>query len=605
MGVNFEVKLLGQVNKPMANDVISQVCPKFVIVVTAAQLAQWLRYKKVGKKNPYQIDAMSLLKIDNTAQRGVTDNGFALQDESKVSEIKEVLLGTSTEATRLYLGTLVWNIRPNPGNLLKVAAELDPENPHLPSLLKLKITTDAIWLTDSAHRHFGIVEAVATWQKDKEKFPKFSDNLEFSIDLYNLDAVQENALFRELNAKQKKISASKAQQTDTGSALGLLKSTILARDQSELKLFDQNIEVNANENTRHTLMTMSVFTSSVQNMYGKLFIEEARSNDVLRDEMAEYYCNFFYALRSTIRVKVELRGEVKEVAPFQNLYEEIIAPAIDNTADEDDEVKIDQALTAARERASELNQTLQRQEKIHSNAVVKALSRIAGRIRYMKNWERVVSVLQTDLIAAHDGRYFQKSNEELLLPGEGGVPIATRKIADDSINIQVQDQVIREIQRHLTKKLSLDFPCDVRFRNAGKVVDCPAEKIGITPILNRTTATYFDLEIDFSVGAELELPEDALRLRIQSVLPNGVQWKNADKVGTKKLTPVEIKLIEGYDHPVYPGGFKRYSARFEIAVPPYADLNPATIEMQLDLEVIDIDGQGLKLRRVLPLQPAV
>jgi hypothetical protein len=605
MALSFEVKLLGQVNKGLTNDPASRVCPKYVIVVSAAQLAQWLRYKKIGKKNPYQIDPMSLIKIDSIAQRGLTDTGFALQDESKVAEIKEALLGTSKEASRLYLGTLVWNVRPGSGTELKTLVEADPDQPYKPALLKLRITTDAVWLTDSAHRHFGIVEAVAAWQKNPDHFPSFSDNAEFSIDLYNLDAVQENALFRELNAKQKKISASKAQQTDTGSAIGLLKSTILARDQSAFKLFDQNIEVNANENTRHTLMTMSVFTASVKNMFGKPDIDEARTNETLREELAEYYCEFFYALRETIRVNIEYRGESLEVAPFQNLYEDIIAPAIDKMADESDEERINLALKVARDKASEFNQLIQREEKIHSNAVVKALSRIAGRIRYMKDWKRVVDVLQTDLIAAHGGRYFQKSNVELQQSLDGAPPIAIKKTNDDSINIQVQDQVIKEIERHLTKKLSLVFDCNVRLRSQGTLVDATNEKIGFTPTLNRNSETYFDVEIDFSVGAQFDISDEMLRLRLQSIIPTGVQWKNVDKVGKQRLAPSKLDTIEGYDHPIYPGGFTRYSAKFEINLPPYVDPNPSTVELLLDLEIVDIDGEPLKLRRVLPLQPGV
>lgn len=603
MSLTFEVKLLGQVNKNLLDAAKSRVCPKHVIVVTAAQLSQWLRYKKTGKKTPYQIEPLSLIKIDKIAQRGVTDNGFVLQDESKVSEIKEVLLGISKESSRLFLGTLVWNIRPDADNELKPLIEMDPDNPMHPPESKLRITTDAIWLTDSAHRHFGILEAMSVWQINKDKYPDFSDSFEFSVDLYNLDAVQENALFRELNAKQKKISASKAQQTDTGSALGLLKSTILAKDQSDMKLFDQNIEVNSNENKRHTLMTMSVFTASVRDMFGNLNIDEARTNSSLRDELAEYYCAFFYALHNTITVKIEHRGEVKEVRPFQNLYELIIAPTIDKMAEEIDEDKINNALNTAREKARNFNQDIQRQEKIHSNAVVKALSRIAGRIRYMKGWERVVEVLQTDLIYANDGRYFQKSNLQLQKSVNGAPPIATMNQNNESINIQVQDQIIREIEQHLSDQLSLKFTENFRLRVHGTTIDASEEKICYTLTLNRTGETYFDIEIDFFVGSEYDLTDEMIRLRLQAVLPNGVSWKKVDKVGRERLVPSKVEELSGYDHPVYPGGFKRYLASFDVTLPRYIDTSMASLELQLDVEIVDIDGKALKVKRILPLQP--
>ncbi|HEY8356229.1 MAG TPA: hypothetical protein VIL30_02110, partial [Ramlibacter sp.] len=422
------------------------------------------------------------------------------------------------------------------------------------------------------------------------------------IDLYNLDLVQENSLFRELNAKQKKISASKAQQTDTGSALGLLKSTILAKDQADRKLFDQNIEVNSNENTRHTLMTMSVFTASVQNMFGKATIEEARTSESLRDDLAEYYCSFFYSLHDTIKVRVEHRGELREVTPFQNLYETIIAPAIDKMADETDEERINAALSAARERAKELNQDIQREEKIHSNAVVKALSRIAGRLYYMKGWERVIEVLQTDLIAANGGRYFQKSNADLFKAIDGGPPIAIRK-ADDTMNIQVQDQVIREIEKHLTKRLSLEFVSAVRIKSHGTTLEAPEERVGFTPTLSRSGSTFFDVEIDFCVGAGFTPTDEVVRLGVRASPPSGAQWKNVDRIGKSKLFPTELNVVDGYDHPIYPGAFTQYSARFEVTLPPYIDSNPGTVDVQLDIEFVDIDGQFDRVRRWLPMQP--
>jgi hypothetical protein len=604
MSVTVELKLLGQVNKGLISNPKSRVSPKYVVVVTAGQLSTLIRYRKVGKKNPYQIDPISLIKIDKVAQRGLTDDGFALQDEKKVLEIRDALLGISKEATRLYVGTLVWNVRPNEDSDLKVITELDPDKPHLPPTAKLKITANTIWLTDSAHRHFGIVEALSEWKRDPGKYPDFSDSFEFSIDLYNLDPVQENALFRELNAKQKKISASKSQQTDTGSALGLLKGTILARDQSQKKLFDQNIEVNSNENNRHTLMTMSVFTATVQNMFGKPLIDEARDNQSIRDELAQYYCDFFYKLRSTIRVNIDYRGGQKEVSPFQNLYEEIIEPAIDKVmSEETDEEKINHALNMARERASTLNSEIQREEKIHSNAVLKALSRIAGRIRHVKDWGRIIDLLQTSLIVANGGKYFQKYNSELLGSVNGGVPIAIKKIGDDTINIQVQDQTIREIERHLSEKLHLVFKPTVRVISDGVTHDATSERISFTRILSRSGETYFDVEVDFQVGSELPLGDEQIKLRIQALTPNGAVWKSADKVGKNRLSPIEVKEVLGYDHPYYSGGFTCYTIKFEVNLPKFTDLSAATFDLILEVDLFDIDGSPLKVRHILPVQP--
>jgi hypothetical protein len=602
--LELELRLLGKVNEKIKGDGQATLAFKYVACVTARQIATYLRYAKnsnrARKKTPYKLDTLSTIKIDEKAQRGMTDDGHLLQDEAKVMEIRDTLLGQSKEAARLFAGTLIWNIRPANDTSIKVKVERDLEHLDLPGELKLKIQTPAIWLTDSAHRHLGIAEAILEWERNKEKYPHFSDDYEFSVDLYNLDAVQESALFRELNAKQKKISASKAQETDIGSALGMLKSAILAKDQSNRELFDQNIEVSSNENNRHTLMTMSVFTATVQNMFGKSLIEESRSDATLREELAEFYCQFFYKLADEIEVKYDERGQGVTVKPFRNLYHDIIAPAVDKAVEDNDE-KAEEKVAAAREKASTANSSLQTQEKIHSNAVVKALSRIAGYIRFMGTWETVISLIQSDLIAANAGRYFQASNTALTASDGSNPPIATIK-NDGTLNIQVVDNVIREIERHLKSKLKLEFPVEVTLEIGETSVVSANERFGYTVVLSRTGSTYVDLIVDFFCGSSLQVDEDQLHLKLEV---QGIQgpWKKAvDKSGKNRISPAELEQDATYTHPIYLDGVKRYSAKFEIDLPAFTDA-AAQFDLLMEVEYPTLDGQLKKSKNIVALQP--
>lgn len=596
--MTFEVKLLGKVNSQLFGSQSTTLSPKYVAVVTANELQMLLRYQKADKsekrKTPYKIDAGSIIQIDEDAQRGYTEDRYLLQDKIKVSEIRDALLGVSKEVSTLFAGTLIWNIRPDEGSKIEELVQADANDRFAVPTRKLKIITNAVWLTDSAHRHLGIVEAYSAWASDKEKYKDFDPNLEFSVDIYNLDKTQEMALFRELNAKQKKISASKQQHTDTSSAIGMMKSAILAYDAVNAKLFDQNIEVSLNENARHTLMTMSVFTSSVQLMFGKELLDQAKEEDVLRDELAEFYCNWFKKLSDTIEVKYTHRGQVHDAFPFQNLYATIIAPEIDRATQYDNEQEAESQIALARERAKEINTMLQLEEKIHSNAVVKALSRLARSVRRMKNWEVVIDNIQTRLIASNGGRYFQKTNDSLFGSSYGRPPIATKK-ADGTINIQVVDGVIREIETHLKDALDLVFKPRFFATINGGQVESVDSKFPRNLILEKNGENYIDLKVTFQVASEFPVTSDTLALRLEALPPCDPTWKRGfDKTGKTRLRPVSVTRTPGYVHGVYGDGVVEYEANFEVTAKPYTDSEQKQFEFIMDFEYPDFDGEPQK-----------
>ncbi|ALO34577.1 hypothetical protein CMT41_07500 [Colwellia sp. MT41] len=262
----IKLRLLDDLNKSNRGTQKSLV-PKYIVKITASELNNYFKYDSSGKKHPYKVANDSLIVLDENVQRGITDLGRIRQEENKVKDIKNSLLGLNTLAPKAFMGNLVWNIREQGGEIFEISTSLRENKA---AIQEIQINTKKIYLPDSAHRHLGICEAYREYLKSDETFDKFDEDFEFAIDVYNLSLQDEKLLFNELNSKQKKITAAKAKELDTTSPIGNLKDNILAYDQANERLFFQNIEVNSNTNDRHTLMTMSVFTASIKAMFGLL-----------------------------------------------------------------------------------------------------------------------------------------------------------------------------------------------------------------------------------------------------------------------------------------------------------------------------------------------
>jgi hypothetical protein len=549
--------LLGPVNQTTEDLTLRG---KYIVRVTADQLAGLLQYERRGaqKAAPYRISGGSSIQIDKTIQRGQDEAGYLQQQPSKIADIKKTLLGESDAQTRFgYLGSLVWNVR-KPGATLEVVI-MQSTDASKPPQYKLRIETEAFFLTDSAHRHFGIVEALKAYRLKPSSYPRFKPAMEFAVEIYNLDKAGERELFYELNGKQKKASPTKLRELDVSSPIGALRDAIIAHDEGDRRLLEMNIEVTSVQN-KHTLMTMSVFASTITEVFAKDELRQAREEEGLREDCAQYYCEFLYKLRDTIVVRCDLTGSGsdEDVSPFRNLHQEVIRPVMDNfdPASPDESQK---KLDAASEQAKSLSDRLRANDITNNNATLKALFRIAGRIRQMSQWTAVIDRLQSDLIAPMNGKFFQRENPGWFVAPANDVPIASIN-EDKSINVQVQPKTVNRIFDYLCGKLDLEIPATVATSVDGGPRTVLADgAVGVWDLQTNTdNIKSFDLHF---VVPRAPLPyDDEIKLAIDS------DWKDANFKGAKRLKPTLVREDKSYQHPTYPD-LIRYTASFEVSLP--------------------------------------
>ena len=107
------LQLIGDINKFLRNEPNNPLQPKYMAVVTAEDLALYFRYTKGRRrgKHTFKPEVSSLIKIDPEIQRGLTTTGELRQEDSKIEEISKALMGKSSESEKIFLGTLVWNVR--------------------------------------------------------------------------------------------------------------------------------------------------------------------------------------------------------------------------------------------------------------------------------------------------------------------------------------------------------------------------------------------------------------------------------------------------------------------------------------------------------------
>lgn len=568
------VPLLGKVNANIPAN--APLKPKYVVRVTAEQISSWLSYDRKGKQvgAPFKLTSGSLIKIDKEIQRGTDEQGFLSQQPAKVREIAQTLLGIETVTVpRLYLGALVWNVRP-PASLEVMTMSGDNKPPEY----RLRIDTDSIYLTDSAHRHLGIAEAFRAYTKEPDKYPKFKKDFEFTVELYNLDKVGEKELFNELNSKQKRISAAKQKELDVSSPIGALKDAILDQDvQSHRRLFANNIEVASNQNDKQTLMTMSVFVASIGEMFEGSAIKNAREDAELRNELAEYYCQFSYKLSDTLVVRADADGDGKEeeVHPYSNLWLTHIKPVEDDGENPD---TLEQRLEDARRTATERNKALRKLDIANHNAVVKAMYRLGGLIRNMK-WERVIDHLQNGLNASMHGHFFQKANQDWFNKVDNtDIPIASLN-TDGSINVQVQSKNIDKIYEYLRTKLELNRPV-IALRKDGA-------SWNTLQALQVSRAGETSVSLRFQIVSPVEPSDQQTTLAVKP----SIDWKQGTFTGAKKLQPANIAADAAYVDKAY-DDLQLWNVSFDLKLPACPQQEQFT--MALSLEYPQLGGELCK-----------
>lgn len=587
-------RLLGELN--IGADTASRtLVPKRIVAVTAEQIAQLFQYESFSGKHPFRVKPDSVIQLDATIQRGFDDRGRALQEVSKVREIADLLLGEEGVSSPAFLGTLVWVLRGTP-SFARSKKELEGS---FAPIYEITFDAERIYLTDSAHRHFGIVESYKRYLKNPKKFPRYSPKFEFSVELYALDTLHETALFNELNSKQKKISSSRAQFLDVHTATGYMKSKILAHDQDADAFFTNNIEVSARENKRHTLITMSAFVAAIREMFGA-DLEELRANEARADEAAAYFCEFFYTLRDQIVVTYGDQALTKEIRPFYNLYREHIAPIEDREiVSDEDEAKHEAELETARQRANATNKRLRDEDLTNSNTVTRALCRVARLIRNLDDWQAVIVRLQTSVIAPTGGRYFQLSNPEVATPFPPPYTTPVLTVGEEGHpNIQVQTQTINQVYDLLCTRLNLVLVPQVKLRTASGNLLLTGSPSGLASV-SRTSPTPITLEVDFYTTKRNPPSPDEI---LVSFSPRSIDWKKGELKGKKRAVAADVFPDASYEHD-YHTDIQKWTAQVVVILSPFALTNSDSFTGEFGVRVPTISGDFEEISVQLALQP--
>ncbi len=603
--MDVSLRLLGKVNA--GTTATSTIRERYVATITADALNLLLAFERAGarKSDRYKIRKDSFIQVDDQIQRGKDTQGNLLQLPAKVFDIANTLLGVAKNtAPMAFLGTLIWNVRPGPTTSLQIVQEQVIGEPG-PPRFTLKVRTDHVWLTDSAHRHLGIAQAFRLFQaKPDGYYPRFKPDCEFVVEIYSLDKAEEKALFYELNALQKRITSAKRKELDTVTSAGFVKDAIREYDESAQRLFVENVEVTSVQNINHTLMTMSLFVSSIHEMFAKAELDEAKTDPQKRVELAEFYCEFFYKLHSTINVDItdpeQPNNKVRTIKPFYNLYSEIIQPVLDvgessDTLENGGGGAFEANLEAARLKAKAFNGLVRSQDIANSNTNIKALCRIARLIRPMPKWEAAIDYLQTKLNVPAQNRFFQATNKDLVAPPALPSGVQIVKLNDDgTLNIQVVSQTLGSLVRYLRRKLELELPPTLRLvpeDPEGQMSDLPLAGTGApapSRVVNRDAGGTIAFEAVVFV-AGIEAPEDgAIRLALGPV-DDTIDWKDMTLTGARRATVHNLTKDEGYEHPIYGKDIARYVAALEITTGKAPTKCPNDVEVVATLYCPDLD----------------
>lgn len=236
-----------------------------------------------GKKPGKELEAADELSL----AQGFPDPKLYNFEVSQAEEIADRLLA----AERLYLGPLVWNLRPGTFD-----AHYDPD------AKVFRLYHGKIWLPDGHHRHQGIVHAFQEHRAAPDVSPDFDADHCYSVDIHFMTREEEGEFFYQKNFLGKPVAHSKAFDLTTRDPLAAL-----ARRMVELS---DNLRGNVNRVTdtigasSHHVVTLStlyrVLETALQNRGGAVAMPEREL------EAAAVALARFYDLIAEVRP--ELRG---------------------------------------------------------------------------------------------------------------------------------------------------------------------------------------------------------------------------------------------------------------------------------------------------------
>lgn len=201
--------------------------PFCTFTVTAAELADaaasGLLWTDQDVQRGIQPGAIPPPPRELSLAAGYPDGKKYIFDSENADAIAEKLLQGHT----LFLNPLIWNMRPG-----CFEAYWNVENK------EIYVYQGKIYLPDSHHRHQAIVKAVRLWRDSPRDYPKFSEELQFKIELYFLTREDEGNYFFDKNQRPKPTAKSKAYDLTTQDDLSLLAK----------KVIDMSIHLNGNVN---------------------------------------------------------------------------------------------------------------------------------------------------------------------------------------------------------------------------------------------------------------------------------------------------------------------------------------------------------------------
>lgn len=220
---------------------------------------------------------------------GYPDRRYYVFDAANADDMTEKLLRDE----RLFLNPLVWNLRP--GTFEAFWSESDAS---------LHIYSGKIYLPDSHHRHQAILKAIHTSQDHPAAYPKFRADLQFKVELYLLDRVDEGNYFFDKNQRPKPTALSKAYDLTTQDDLSLLAKRTLALS-PQLDAGVNRATDRLSKKAPH-FVTLSTFRELMRTFAASDEVEEAEL-----EGLAVLAADFFEMLAA---VRPELRVETPQSA---------------------------------------------------------------------------------------------------------------------------------------------------------------------------------------------------------------------------------------------------------------------------------------------------
>ena len=176
---------------------------------------------------------------------GYPDTKSYVFDAANADSMVEKLLHGET----LFLNPIIWNFRP--GKFEAYSNEKERS---------IYIYDGKLYLPDSHHRHQAIIKAVRLWREAPKDYPKFSENLQFKVEMYFLTPDDEGNYFFDKNQRPKPTAKSKAYDLTTQDDLSLLAKRVIDKSKSLIenvnRVTDRLVSKNPQVITLSTLRDM-------------------------------------------------------------------------------------------------------------------------------------------------------------------------------------------------------------------------------------------------------------------------------------------------------------------------------------------------------------